>query len=87
MEFLPIIKPLTQTVLTSNGKKVSYNVVVPSLPGFMFSSAPPEDWTVDATARIFNTLMTEVLGYKTFALHGTDWVCTKQHNLLMNEKT
>ncbi|KAJ6480876.1 Alpha/Beta hydrolase protein [Mycena sanguinolenta] len=29
--------------------------------------------TVDDTARIFNTLMTEVLGYSTYALHGTDW--------------
>ncbi|KAJ6588189.1 Alpha/Beta hydrolase protein [Mycena capillaripes] len=68
-EFLPVIKPLTQ----SSGKEVSYNVVVPSLPGFIFSSAPPANWTVDDTARIFNTLMTEVLGYSTYAVHSTDW--------------
>jgi len=72
LEFLPIIKPLTQKSTTSTGKKVSFNVVVASLPGFAFSSPPPVlDWTLDDTARVFNTLMTEVLGYKTYAVHGT----------------
>lgn len=28
---------------------------------------------MDDTARIFNTLMTDVLGYETYAAHGTDW--------------
>ncbi|KAJ7347073.1 Alpha/Beta hydrolase protein [Mycena albidolilacea] len=68
-EFLPIVKPLTQV----NEKNVSFNVVVPSLPGFVFSSAPPANWTFDDTARIFNALMTDVLGYSVYALHGTDW--------------
>ncbi|KAJ7451855.1 Alpha/Beta hydrolase protein [Mycena galericulata] len=72
-EFAPVIKPLTESWTSSTGRKVSYNVVVPSLPGFVFSSAPPNaNWTVDDTARIFNTLMTEVLGYPAYALHGTD---------------
>jgi pimeloyl-ACP methyl ester carboxylesterase len=73
-EFLPVIKPLTQSWTSPTGKKLSYNVVVPSLPGFVFSSAPPLDWTVNDTARIFNTLMTDVLGYSTYAVHSTDWV-------------
>ncbi|KAJ7782360.1 Alpha/Beta hydrolase protein [Mycena maculata] len=73
-EFAPVIKPLTQSWASPTGKKVSYNVVVPSLPGFVFSAALPNaSWTVDDTARIFNTLMTEVLGYPAYALHGTDW--------------
>ncbi|KAJ7162067.1 Alpha/Beta hydrolase protein [Mycena filopes] len=72
-EFLPVIQPLSQSSTTVNGTKVSYNVVVPSLPGFLFSSPPPLNWTIDDTARIFNTLMTEVLGYPTYAVHGTDW--------------
>ncbi|KAJ7162102.1 Alpha/Beta hydrolase protein [Mycena filopes] len=71
-EFLPVIKPLTQTA-NVNGTAVSYHVVVPSLPGFLFSSTPPANWTTNDTARIFNTLMTDVLGYTTYALHGTDW--------------
>ncbi|KAK9786225.1 putative Epoxide hydrolase N-terminal domain-containing protein [Seiridium cardinale] len=72
-EFHPIIDPLTTVSTTSNGTSVSFDVVVPSLPGFAFSSKPPANWTVDDTARIFNTLMTEVLGYATYAAHGTDW--------------
>jgi hypothetical protein len=35
---------------------------------------------VDDDARIFNTLMTEVLGYSTFAVHGTDWVIPLPRN-------
>lgn len=73
LEFLPVITPLTQPANTSAGKPVSFHVVVPSLPGFAFSSAPPANWTVDDTARAFNTLMTDILGYKTYATHGTDW--------------
>ncbi|KAJ7580643.1 Alpha/Beta hydrolase protein [Mycena floridula] len=77
-EFGRVIRPLTQTATTtSNGTNVtaSYDIVVPSLPGFVASSAPPVNWTVDDTARVFNTLMVDVLGYKTYALHGTDWGC------------
>ncbi|KAJ7797976.1 Alpha/Beta hydrolase protein, partial [Mycena leptocephala] len=72
-EFLPVIKPLTQSWTSPTGKTLSYNVVVPSLPGFVFSSALPLNWTVNDTARIFNTLMTDVLGYSTYAVHSTDW--------------
>ncbi|KAJ7808772.1 Alpha/Beta hydrolase protein [Mycena olivaceomarginata] len=72
-EFSLVIKPLTESWTSATGKNVSYHVVVPSLPGFVFSSPPPRNWTVDDDARIFNTLMTEVLGYSTFAVHGTDW--------------
>ncbi|KAJ7788969.1 Alpha/Beta hydrolase protein [Mycena leptocephala] len=79
-EFLPVIKPLTQSWTSPTGKKLSYNVVVPSLPGFVFSSAPPLNWTVNDTARIFNTLMTDVLGYSTYAVHSTDWNVTQQRS-------
>ncbi|KAI1345525.1 Alpha/Beta hydrolase protein [Xylaria sp. FL0043] len=72
-ELVPLIHPLTTAAKTSKGAPVSFDVVIPSLPGYMFSSAPPANWTLDDTARIYNTLMTEVLGYKTYAVHGTDW--------------
>lgn len=73
LEFVPLIKNLTQKAKTSTGKHVSFDVIVPSLPGFAFSSAPGANWTVDDSARVFNTLMTKILGYKTYAVHGTDW--------------
>jgi len=72
-EFLPVIKPLTQPWTSSSGKTVSFNVIVPSLPGFLFSSPPPQNWTNLETAALFNTLMTDVLGYSKYALHATDW--------------
>ena len=75
LEFLPLVQGLTDTATTQAGKPVSFDVVIPSLPGFAFSSAPGPDWTVVDTARVFNTLMTEALGYPTYAIYGTDWGC------------
>ncbi|KAJ7301974.1 Alpha/Beta hydrolase protein [Mycena albidolilacea] len=86
-EFLPVINPLTESSTSASGKTVSYNVVVPSLPGFVFSSAPPANWTVDDTARIFNTLMTDVLGYSTYAVHGTDWGSVVAYSLYSSFNT
>ncbi|PYH88720.1 alpha/beta-hydrolase [Aspergillus ellipticus CBS 707.79] len=73
LEFAPIIDQLTEQATTATGKKVSFDVIVPSLPGFAFSSAPPVNWTVPDTARVFNTLLTDVLKYNTYAVFGTDW--------------
>ncbi|KAJ7604780.1 Alpha/Beta hydrolase protein [Roridomyces roridus] len=65
-EFLPVIEPLTQPLFNAtSGKNVSFDVMVPSLPGFVFSSPPPQNSTVDDTARIFNTLMSEIVYEKT----------------------
>ncbi|KAJ8126726.1 hypothetical protein O1611_g6913 [Lasiodiplodia mahajangana] len=86
-ELIPLIDPLTAKAKTSNGTPVSFHVVIPSLPGFTFSSAPPANWTLDDTARIFNTLMTEVLGYKTYAAHGTDWGSNVAYGLYDNFNT
>ncbi|KAI1127677.1 alpha/beta-hydrolase [Nemania abortiva] len=72
-ELIPLVDPLVAAAKTSKGTPVSFHVVIPSLPGFAFSSAPPANWTLDDTARIFNTLMTDILGYGTYAVHGTDW--------------
>lgn len=72
---LPVINNLTlkNDPHMANSDKVSFDVVIPSLPGFGFSSPTPKNWTIDDTARVFNTLMQEVLGYDTYAVHGSDW--------------
>ncbi|KAJ7579822.1 Alpha/Beta hydrolase protein [Mycena floridula] len=83
-EFSRVIKPLTELAsAASNGTTVtvSYDVIVPSLPGFVASSPAPANWTVDDTARVFQTLMVDVLGYKTYAVHGTDWGSTIAYSL------
>jgi microsomal epoxide hydrolase len=51
----------------------AFDVVVPSLPGFGFSSKPQRPVGQRLTARLFNTLMTEVLGYGTYLAQGGDW--------------
>jgi pimeloyl-ACP methyl ester carboxylesterase len=73
LEFVPIINELTEKATTAAGKKVSFDVIVPSLPGYAFSSVPPVEWTIADTARVFDTLLTKVLGYDTYATFGTDW--------------
>jgi pimeloyl-ACP methyl ester carboxylesterase len=51
----------------------AFDVVVPSLPGFGFSSKPEKPFGQRGTARLFNTLMTEVLGYDRYLAQGGDW--------------
>jgi microsomal epoxide hydrolase len=49
------------------------DLVIPSLPGFGFSSKPSRPIGQRTTARLFNTLMTKVLGYQTYLAQGGDW--------------
>lgn len=68
-EFAETIEPLC------NGKdgEQSFNCVIPSLPGFTFSSPPPRrGWTVKDTARVFHTLMLR-LGYDEYVIQSGDW--------------
>ena len=51
----------------------AFDLVIPSLPGFGFSSKPARPIGQRSTARLFNTLMTEVLGYDTYLAQGGDW--------------
>ncbi|KAK0756232.1 hypothetical protein N5P37_011147 [Trichoderma harzianum] len=75
LEMLPVINNLTLKNYShmASPDEVSFDVVIPSLPGFGFSSPTPKNWTIDDTARVFNTLMQEVLGYDTYAVHGSYW--------------
>lgn len=74
LEYLPTVPLLTQSKKGTNGRDIAFDVIIPSLPGFGFSSLPSAQWTPDDTARVFNTLMVEVLGYKHYTVFGSDWV-------------
>jgi pimeloyl-ACP methyl ester carboxylesterase len=50
----------------------SFDVVVPSLPGFGFSGRPEGVVGPQSTARLWRRLMTEVLGYERFGAQGGD---------------
>ncbi|KAF8598948.1 alpha/beta-hydrolase [Ceratobasidium sp. AG-I] len=71
-EFSQVITPLSKPGKDSN---VSFHVVVPSLPGFGFSSPGPDGWNLNGTASLFDTLLTDVLGYKSYVAVGGDWGC------------
>ena len=57
----------------SNSCYPAFHVVVPSLPGFCWSSPPPRrGWTTADTARVFNKLMLQ-LGYSSYVVQAGDW--------------
>lgn len=66
-EFSRVINPLTDA-----NSPLPFHCVVPSLPGFCWSSGPPRGWKLQDTARIFHALMLR-LGYKQFAVQTGDW--------------
>lgn len=69
-EFHKIIAPLAHP---PPGQQ-AFHVVVPSLPGYGFSSAPlRQGWTLIDSARCFDHLMSGVLGYPRYAAQGGDW--------------
>lgn len=60
-------------LLTAKREGVSFDVIVPSLPGFGFSSQPEaRGMSVARIAGLMTRLMTEVLGYDRFAGRGSD---------------
>ncbi len=53
----------------------AFDVVVVSQVGWFLSGKPPKrDWTMRDNARLYHKIMTELLGYKSYAAHGGDWV-------------
>lgn len=73
-EFMDIIPMLTDPAAHGGDAKDSFTVIAPSLPGYGFSEHPRERaMNIQAIAEIFFKLMTEVLGFKRFAVQGGDW--------------
>ena len=58
----------------------AFDVVVPSLPGYAFSSEPTRHGTIFHVADLWHDLMTE-LGYTHYAAHGGDWGSTVTEHL------
>ncbi|KAL2851324.1 Alpha/Beta hydrolase protein [Aspergillus pseudodeflectus] len=70
-EFSQVWRPLSQP--DSPHDDLVFDVVVPSMPGFCWSSWPPRaGWTLKDTARIFDVLMWR-LGYETYMVQCGDW--------------
>lgn len=69
-----VIGPLTNPAAYGDDPNHSFDVIIPSLPGFGFST-PLKDGTMNfwKMAEIWHKLMTETLGYKKYAAAGCDY--------------
>jgi pimeloyl-ACP methyl ester carboxylesterase len=73
VEFLKLIGPLSDPVAFGGTIEDSFDVVIPSLPGFGFSGKPTETgWNVPRIATAWVELMKR-LGYEKWAAQGGDW--------------
>jgi len=73
IEFLDIIDQLAHPEKFGGKAEDSFDVVVPSLPGFGFSGKPLKPIGPRKMASIFNSLMTKSLGYKKYMAQGGDF--------------
>jgi pimeloyl-ACP methyl ester carboxylesterase len=73
-DFRKVIGPLTDPAAHGGDPADAFDVVVPSLPGFGFST-PLEKTGINwwRTADLWSVLMRDVLGYEKFCAHGGDW--------------
>jgi microsomal epoxide hydrolase len=73
VEFTKIIGPLTDPGSHGGRAEDAFDVVIPSIPGFGFSSKPREPgYNPERMAAILATLMAR-LGYTRYGLQGGDW--------------
>jgi pimeloyl-ACP methyl ester carboxylesterase len=74
VELLKLVPLLTDPAANGADERDSFDVVVPSLPGYAFSGRParPGLCTAGAIAGLWARLMTEVLGYSRFGAQGQD---------------
>lgn len=73
-DFHAVIGPLSDPAAHGGDAADAFDVVVPSLPGYAFST-PLETTGINwwRTADLWMALMRDVLGYDRFAAHGGDW--------------
>jgi pimeloyl-ACP methyl ester carboxylesterase len=73
IEQLKIIAPLTNPTAHGGKAEDSFDVVIPSLPGYGFSGKPTATgWDPQRVARAWAVLMNR-LGYKRYVAQGGDW--------------
>jgi pimeloyl-ACP methyl ester carboxylesterase len=72
-EQLKVIAPLTDPTAHGGRAEDAFHVVIPSLPGYGFSSRPTETgWDVERIGRAWDVLVKR-LGYDRYVSQGGDW--------------
>ncbi|KAL4259688.1 peptidase S33 family protein, partial [Pleurotus pulmonarius] len=80
-EYKYLIEPLTNPP----AGQPAFHVVLPSLPGIFLSSIiPNKQHSTPDVARVFNTLMVDVLGYPTYGAHGGDFGAINLRQVQLN---
>jgi pimeloyl-ACP methyl ester carboxylesterase len=73
LEQVKVIGPLTDPTAHGGKAEDAFDVVIPSMPGYGFSSKPTEaGWGPDRIARAWGELMKR-LGYTRYVAQGGDW--------------
>jgi microsomal epoxide hydrolase len=72
LEFAKVVEPLAHPEQHGGRVEDAFSVVVPSLPGYAFSSKPRRPVGAPTTARLWDRLMTDVLGYRDYIAQGGD---------------
>jgi microsomal epoxide hydrolase len=86
-EFVDGIEPLSDPAKFGGSADDAFDVIVPSLPGFGFSSKPKaRPIGAPTVAALWNQLMTEVLGYTKFGAQGGDIGSRVTVQLALNHK-
>ncbi|MDQ1276296.1 MAG: hypothetical protein QG610_1872 [Euryarchaeota archaeon] len=80
--FHKVIPMLTDPAVYGGDPNNSFDVIVPSIPGYGFSDR--KSMTEDAVADLWVKLMTEVLGYERFAAAGGDYGTLITRSLALN---
>lgn len=61
-----------QTAELIKSENAAYDIIIPSLPGFAFSDEPG-NMASESAAEYVHHLMTELLGYQDYYVHGSDY--------------
>lgn len=72
-EFWQVAEPLAFPSRHGGRPEDAFDLVIPALPGFGFSGKPATPIGARTTARLFDRLMREELGYPRYRAQGGDW--------------
>jgi pimeloyl-ACP methyl ester carboxylesterase len=72
VEMLSVARRLADPANHGGDPADAFDVVIPSLPGFLYSELPAGPFTRRGVAEIWHALMTDTLGYRRFGAFGGD---------------
>jgi len=81
LRFRKLIPMLVDPTAHGGDAADSFDIIVPSLPGYGFSDKPRDPGVLFRIGDLWASLMTEQLGYQRFGAHGGDWGSTVTEHL------